>query len=167
MPDLKKQLEDKFGHKLRVRVNGILIEDNKILMIKHKMGEGRYFWNVPGGGMDYGQSAIENLKREFNEETGLNIKVGEYLFVHEFLKPPLHAIELFFDVAHHEGYLTQGTDPELAEDSQLIEDMRFLSIDEIKEIDNSSKHAIFKGINSLNDVRNWKGYFNFENKCIK
>lgn len=167
MPDLKKQLEDKFGHRLRIRVNGILVQDQKILMIKHKMGEGRVFWNVPGGGMKYGQSSAENLEREFLEETGLQIKIDNYLFVHEFLEPPLHAIELFFEVSSHGGHLAKGIDPELSADHQLIEDIRFMGINEIKEIDNSSKHIIFRGINSLKDVRNWKGYFNFENKCIK
>ena len=79
---ISKEIEAKFGNRLRSRVNGILIHDEKILMIKHLMGNGKIMWSVPGGGMYFGQSAIVNLKREFFEETGLDIEVKDYLFVH-------------------------------------------------------------------------------------
>ncbi|WP_332912478.1 NUDIX domain-containing protein [Algoriphagus boritolerans] len=94
--EISKEIEAKFGNQLRTRVNGILIEDNKLLMVKHQMGNGRILWSVPGGGMNYGSTAKDNLKREYLEETSLEIEVGKYLFVHEYLKPPLHAMEHFF-----------------------------------------------------------------------
>lgn len=136
-------------------------------MIRHQMSTNKYFWSVPGGGMMFGEDAKENLRREFLEETGLVIEVGEYLFVHEFLDPPLHAIELFFEVKQTNGKLGIGSDPELETDQQIIKEVRFLSMEEIKKIPSDEKHALFRRINSLNDVRIWKGYFNFENKCIK
>nr|MBI1229867.1 NUDIX domain-containing protein [Cytophagales bacterium] len=163
MPNIKKEIEEKFGRRLRTRVNGILIEDQKILMINHYMGEGKFFWNVPGGGMKYGSSAPDNLAREFQEETGLEVAVGDYLFVHEFLRPPLHAVELFFEVKKMGGNLLKGIDPELDAEHQVIADLRFLSVEEIQQIDNEEKHAVFWGIKSVNDVGIWKGYFNFGN----
>lgn len=166
MPNIKKEIEEKFGNRLRTRVNGILIKDSRILMIKHRMGDGQFFWNVPGGGMKFGSSARENLKREFREETGLEVSVGEYLFVHEYLAPPLHAIELYFTVTAVGGNLGIGTDPELSPQSQLISDLRFLDIDEIRSIPQHQKHAMFWGIKSADDVGIWKGYFNFGNNCI-
>ncbi|GAB2997257.1 NUDIX hydrolase [uncultured Cyclobacterium sp.] len=166
-PNIKKDIIDNFGNRLRTRVNGILIQEDKILMVKHQMGDNHYFWNVPGGGMQYGQDAKSNLKREFLEETGLEIEVGAYQFVHEFLSPPLHAIELFFEVSQTNGKLEVGIDPELETDKQVIEEVKFLSMEEIKNIPSDKKHALFGRINSLNDVRIWKGYFNFGNKCIK
>ena len=166
MPNIKKEIEEKFGSRLRTRVNGILIEDNRILMVNHYMGEGKYFWNVPGGGMKYGSSAAENLTREFQEETGLEISVSDYLFVHEFLHPPLHAIELYFKVKKIGGTMAKGSDPELDQQHQIIADLCFLSVEEIQKIRNEEKHAMFWGIKSVNDVGIWKGYFNFGNKCI-
>ncbi|WP_209331524.1 NUDIX domain-containing protein [Lunatimonas salinarum] len=166
MPNIKKEIEDKFGNRLRTRVNGILIKEGKILMIKHRMGGGRFFWNVPGGGMKFGSSAPDNLIREFKEETGLHIQVSEYLFLHEFLSPPLHAIELYFSVEWIGGNLEMGKDPELDTTNQLITDIRFMSVEEIQKIREEEKHAVFWGIKSTEDVRKWKGYFNFGNKCI-
>ena len=34
-------------------------------------------WFLPGGGLDHGESPIAALEREFAEETGLRVKVGE------------------------------------------------------------------------------------------
>lgn len=166
-PNIKKDIIDNFGNRLRTRVNGLLIQDNKLLMVKHKMGDNHSFWNVPGGGMQFGQDAESNLKREFLEETGLEIEVKKYQFVHEFLDPPLHAIELFFEVRQTNGKLVVGIDPELETGKQVIDEVRFLSMEEIKNIPSEQKHALFARINSLNDVRIWKGYFNFGNNCIK
>lgn len=167
MQNIEKEIHQKFGGRLRIRVNGVLIENDKILMIKHRMGKNKRFWNVPGGGMHYMENAHETLKREFLEETGLKVGIGNFLTVSEFLQPPLHAVELFFVVQKKSGTLIMGTDPELNSDSQLIEEVRFMGIDEIKAIKNAEKHRLFWDIKSINDIRIWKGYFNFENNCIK
>ncbi|PZX49563.1 8-oxo-dGTP diphosphatase [Algoriphagus ratkowskyi] len=164
---ISKEIESKFGNHLRSRVNGILIEDGKILMIKHLMGNGKMLWSVPGGGMHFGQSASENLKREFSEETGLDIEVKAYLFIHEYLAVPLHAMEHFFSVEKIGGKLTLGTDPELYPDSQIIEEISWMDINEIRSLPNEALHQIFWGINSLEDLVLLRGYFNFENNSLK
>ncbi|PSL07833.1 NUDIX domain-containing protein [Cecembia rubra] len=167
MTNLEKELVDKFGGRLRTRVNGILIKNEEILMVKHKMSTDSFFWNVPGGGMKYGSSVEKNLEREFIEETGLMIKVKKFICAHEFLEPPLHAIELFFEVEEIGGSLILGKDPELDEGKQLITEIRYLNLEKLSLIKNPEKHPIFWGIKSLNDVRKWNGYFNFENNSIK
>ena len=84
MAPIRDTIVEQFGNKIRVRVCGICIENAKILLVKHhaltKSGE---FWSPPGGGMDFGESAENNLKREFLEETGLVVDVEKFLFVHE------------------------------------------------------------------------------------
>jgi 8-oxo-dGTP diphosphatase len=164
---MKKEIVKNFGERLRTRVNGVLIKDDKILMIKHEMGENHFFWNVPGGGMEFGSSAEDNLIREFIEETGLTIEVNEYLCTYEYLNPPLHAIELYFEVNIKEGELRLGNDPELSLNQQLIKEIAFLSVEDLMKIKKNEKHELFWNIKSLKDVRKWKGYFKFENKSIK
>ena len=58
----------------RVRVAGILIEDDKILLIEHTKNDKKY-WLVPGGGVDWGAIAAEALAREVKEETNRHIEV--------------------------------------------------------------------------------------------
>lgn len=165
--EISKEIEAKFGNQLRTRVNGILIENEKLLMVKHQMGNGKILWSVPGGGMNFGSSAKENLTREFLEETNLEIEVGRYLFVHEYLNPPLHAMEHFFEVKRINGSVKLGKDPELSHTYQILLEIAWKSLDEIKSIPNESLHKIFWGIKSLSELGLWKGYFNFENISIK
>lgn len=165
--NISKEIESKFGNRLRCRVNGILIKDKKILVIKHLMGNGKILWTVPGGGMNYGESAIDNLIREFEEETGLKVKIKAYLFVHEFIAPPLHAMEHYFQVDIISGKLSVGTDPELNTGSQIIEETKWMGVEELRSLPNEALHQIFWGIKSLEDLVLLRGYFNFGNISLK
>lgn len=162
-----KEIESKFGNRLRSRVNGILIEGDRILMVRHKMSADRDFWSVPGGGMKFGTSATENLKREFLEETSLQIEVEDYLFVHEFLEPPLHAMEHFFKVKRMDGLARLGKDPELSDENQILQEIQWMTSKDLKNLNPNHLHRAFWGIKSLNDLCLWKGYFNFGNISIK
>ncbi len=150
-----------FGNRLRVRVCGICIQNDKILLIKHLYLGNGYLWSPPGGGMQYGEKIEDALRREFAEETGLQISVGRFLFVHEFLAPPLHAVELFFEVIPQTNphQLIIGKDPELPYSSQLIDAVKYLSIKDIQAEAPAHLHQILKGCNSLDDLLETKGYY--------
>jgi ADP-ribose pyrophosphatase YjhB (NUDIX family) len=66
--------------KTRIRVAALVVRDGKILLAEHEKG-GRRYWLLPGGGMEYGESVEETLKRELVEEAGLEIEVGDLLWV--------------------------------------------------------------------------------------
>jgi len=160
---MEEKIIEKFGNKLRVRVCGILIEKGKILLIRHKsLGKNGVLWAPPGGGMLFAESAEETIKREFEEETGLKIQVERFLFTHEFLKPPLHAIELFFEVSRLGGTLNTGYDPEMKKNEQIITDAAYLDLDQIKEIGNDSMHNVLRKVTNLKDLLYLDGYVKFE-----
>ena len=144
-------------NRLRNRVCGICLKDNQLLMVKLRLGDNP-LWIPPGGGIEFGESAADALKREFAEETGLKIGVGELLFVNEFIAPPLHAIEFFFEVFIESGSLVRGFDPELGEGSQIIEEVRFMSFGEIKRENPLHLHRVFRLCNSIEELRALRGY---------
>lgn len=149
-----------YADKLRLRVCGICIQADKLLLVKHAATLGNHaFWAPPGGGVNFGESIEESLKREFMEETGLNIEVGRFLFVNEFLKPPLHAVELFFEVKIKAGELLTGSDPEHTHDTQLIEQVTWLSIKDILAIPLQDKHRALQYLISLDDLLGQDHYF--------
>ena len=151
-----------YGHKLRVRVCGVCIENNKILLVHHKgLGKHNSLWAPPGGGMVYGEDAKEALKREFMEETGLSITIERFLFIHEHLSPPFHGIELFFEVKRTGGVLKKGYDPEMDMDDQLITETSFKDLDLLKSQVPDSLHYVLQKINDLNSVINQSGYFKY------
>lgn len=162
MSELNEKVNALYGHKLRVRVCGVCIEQDKILLVHHKgLGKEDSLWAPPGGGMHYGENAKRALKREFLEETGLEISVERFLFVHEYLDPPLHGIELFFEVKRTGGRLKKGYDPEMGEKDQLITAAGFKDLQEMKSKAPRTLHYVLQQINDTNSILNQSGYFKF------
>lgn len=141
-----------------MRVCGLCTEGNKMLLVNHRGVYGHDFWAPPGGGVEFGLSAGENLIREFREETGLEVEVGEFRFGCEFIEPPLHAIELFFEVAAVHGILTIGRDPEMGDKTQVITDVKFFFFEEIDAMPENHKHGLFKLAKTAEKVSGLRGY---------
>jgi 8-oxo-dGTP diphosphatase len=159
MEEAKAEIIAQFGHKLRLRVSGICLVDDKILLVKHlNLGAGKYLWAPPGGGLHFGETTQDCLIREFKEETGLLIEVKKFLFVNEFLAPPLHAIELFFEVKIISGELRVGNDPEMSPQGQIIQSVEFLDWKKISEENPVQIHSIFRKIEKLSDILQLKEY---------
>jgi 8-oxo-dGTP diphosphatase len=56
-------------------VDGIVISDNKILMIKRKKDPFAGTYTLPGGNVDFGETTRDAIVREIKEETGIETKV--------------------------------------------------------------------------------------------
>lgn len=148
-----------YGNRLRLRVCGLYCEGDRLLMVRHRgIGPTDTFWCPPGGGAQFGESAPNALIREFAEETGLIVEIGDLLFVNEFMQSPLHALELFFVVHGRGGTLRQGVDPEMGIHEQIIEEVRLMTFAEIKAYPPEEVHALFRHCNSLDDVFRLRGY---------
>ena len=63
-----------------VRVTGILIEDNKILLAQQKVSDKRK-WSLPGGRLERGETLSQGLIREMKEETGLDVEIVRMLYL--------------------------------------------------------------------------------------
>lgn len=162
MSQVTEKIQELYGEKLRVRVCGVCLDDEQILLVHHKgLGTNNSLWAPPGGGMQYGESAHEALKREFLEETGLEITVERFLFVHEYLDPPLHGIELFFEVKVTGGNLKTGIDPEMEAQEQLITETGYYDLNKLKARTPESLHFVLQKINDAKAILNQSGYFKF------
>lgn len=81
---------------MRIRVAGILIKDERILMVRHCKGKDEY-WLLPGGGVETGEYLRDALRREVREELGLSVKVKKLLYVFEsFADKEKHIIQPTF-----------------------------------------------------------------------
>ncbi len=139
---------------------GLCFSGDDLLLIRHRgLGKLGYLYAPPGGEVHYGERAEDALVREFAEETGLRVQVEEFLFVYEFLEPPLHALELFFSVEATGGKLRRGHDPELAHHEQLIEAVQFMSPDAIAQAPSDAMHAMISRGAHSKDLLSRRGYF--------
>ena len=57
-----------------IGVGGIVIHDDKALLVKLKYGRAQKFWLIPGGFLEAGETLIEGVVREVFEETGMKIE---------------------------------------------------------------------------------------------
>lgn len=63
-----------------VRVYGILIDSENRILVSDEFIRGNYFTKFPGGGLEFGEGTRDCLKREFMEETGLDVTVGDHIY---------------------------------------------------------------------------------------
>ena len=163
---IKESVNKVFGNKVRVRVCGICIEDNKLLMVKHLgIGKNKYLWAPPGGGLEFGEDSADTLKREFLEETNLVVEAGRFMFINEYVEPPLHAIELFFEVKTLSGTLKTGTDPEI-KGRQIIADVRFMSFEEAQQEHPQRLHNLFNYVQNMDELRSLQGHLVAPGKLV-
>ncbi|WP_425529159.1 NUDIX hydrolase [Leptospira levettii] len=83
---------------MRVRV-AALIQDpkGKILLVQQQKKQSGY-WLLPGGGIEFGESGEEALKRELREELSLEVSHTEFLLLNESIDPnkKRHLIQIVF-----------------------------------------------------------------------
>ena len=65
---------------LNIRVAGIIIKDNRVLMVKNLRSD--YIYSL-GGRLKFGESARQGVVREVEEETGIRLEIDRLGFIHE------------------------------------------------------------------------------------
>lgn len=95
----------------RIRVAALVQREGKALFVEHAK-EGRRYWMLPGGGLQYGETLAEALVREVREETGLEVRPGLLVLAHDSISPDLHRhiVNLVFTADIVGGHLHVGED---------------------------------------------------------
>ena len=91
----------------RVNVRGIIIKDGKLFcqkLINSHTIHTNEFWCTPGGGIDFGESLLDGLTREMIEETGVVPKIGNLLFIQQFMDGDREQLEFFFHIKNAADY---------------------------------------------------------------
>jgi 8-oxo-dGTP diphosphatase len=115
-------------------VDGVLIQNQSVLLIQRKHAPFQGAWALPGGFVEYEEKTEDAMIREMFEETGLKIKIHGLLGVYSdpHRDPRGHTVTVVYLVEAVGGTLNAGDDassakffkanelPELAFDHAII-----------------------------------------------
>ena len=69
-----------------IRVYGLLINDNRQVLVSDERIKGQHITKFPGGGLEYGEGLIDCVKREFMEEMNTPVEVVEHFYTTDFFQ---------------------------------------------------------------------------------
>lgn len=70
-----------------VGVGGVVIRDERALLIRRGSAPLEGEWSIPGGMLEIGETLLEGVQRELLEETAIEVKVLDLIEVFERLTP--------------------------------------------------------------------------------
>jgi 8-oxo-dGTP diphosphatase len=91
-------------------VGVVIIEDDKLLVVKRGREPGRGLWAVPGGKVRRGETLAAAAGREAYEETGLLVEVGEVIWVGEIIDEIHHLVLIDLRATVKSGTLRAADD---------------------------------------------------------
>lgn len=69
-----------------LRVYGILINEQKQVLVSDEFIRGSYITKFPGGGLEFGEGTRDCLQREFMEEMNLKAAIGEHIYTTDYFQ---------------------------------------------------------------------------------
>jgi ADP-ribose pyrophosphatase YjhB (NUDIX family) len=105
-------------------VQGILERDGRVLLGRRGREPRRGYWDLPGGFLHETEDALDGLRREFREETGLEIEPVQFLRID--IEP--YAGRHVFSVT----WLVRGEGEPVAADD--VDELRWFAADELPEM---------------------------------
>src|SRR5580704_79400 len=69
-----------------VRVYGILLGENKKVLVSDEFIRGDYYTKFPGCGLEFGEGTRDCLKREFKEEMDLEVRITDHIYTTDFFQ---------------------------------------------------------------------------------
>ena len=128
---------------LALAVDVVVIEGNKILLVKRGRPPHQGDWALPGGFVEYGETSEAAAKREVQEETGIAIDLAAILGVYSDADrdPRGHTVSVVFVGKMVSGQLQGGDD---------AADAKWYDINDLHEEQLAFDHGMI-----VQDFRQW------------
>lgn len=72
--------------RFNIRVYGILINDKRQVLVADEYVRGGLYTKFPGGGLEFGEGTRDCLKRELNEELGIEAEIGDHIYTTDYFQ---------------------------------------------------------------------------------
>lgn len=104
--ELRRLLQDGRDERPVATVGALITSRGRVLMLRARKWGGK--WGIPGGKIERGEAAIDALRREVREETGLALRDIRFVMVQDCVDPaefhvPAHFLLLNYSAEAEEG----------------------------------------------------------------
>ncbi len=89
-----------------------MVDDNRVLLVKRGREPSKGLWAVPGGKVEWGEPMRGAARREVLEETGLEVEIGDVVWVGEHVSEDHHIVLIDFVGTVQGGTLEASDDAE-------------------------------------------------------
>jgi ADP-ribose pyrophosphatase YjhB (NUDIX family) len=98
-------------------VGAIVVGSKGVLLVRRDKDPGKGLWSIPGGGVEIGETQVESLIREVEEETGVRCELVDFVSTADLITPDESGqIEFHYLLNHYLARaLTEVTAPEIPE----------------------------------------------------
>jgi 8-oxo-dGTP diphosphatase len=111
---------------VKATTGALIVRDGKILMTKRNIDPYKGYWCVPGGHIEFGETAEDAIIRETKEETGLAF-TGEFVgFINEILPE----IDWHAEILVFKG-TAEGTEKMCEEE---VQEMKWVTLEQAKQM---------------------------------
>lgn len=83
---------------VRCGAYGIVFDQGKVLLVLQNLGIFKGVWALPGGGIEFGETPEEALKREFREEVAFEIGPFDVFGTLSWANEEIHYLGIVFHV---------------------------------------------------------------------
>jgi len=113
----------------RISAGGIVVNENKVLLVHHFQENKFDFWVLPGGGVEGAEGFMKAAEREVFEETNLVVKAEKIAYVQDFFDEGHYVCKFWVYCQLISGCVGLNN----KEDSEnFLENIGFFSQDEIQ-----------------------------------
>jgi len=141
------------------RAQCLIVREQKILMVKHRENDYEY-WCLPGGRIEPDELPSEAALRELREECNLTGRVVRAISIVKYSQNDI-SYTFFIDIDNQTPFM--GYDPELAKESQILSEVKWMSLKEISERDRCFLWAAgLLGIPGfLKEIESWRDVISY------
>jgi mutator protein MutT len=115
--------------KFNIRVYGLLINDNQLLVTQENIA-GKLVTKLPGGGLEFGEGIKDCLKRELKEELSIEVEIINHFYTTDFFVPSLfddsQVISIYYFISCENKLQIS-----VSKDEKLVQNFNWIPLNEL------------------------------------
>lgn len=133
-------IDDFLSTMVRIRVGGILKNEDKYLIVRQQPSHQKQFYCFPGGEVERDESLEQALQRELREEINILVASSKLVGLGELMLPSSHSVDFFYAI--HSFTFGNPADYKKVQHKGCVKEILWLPLNDIDSLDFRPKEAL-------------------------